>query len=63
MSTANRMLREIEDIDRLLQRLVREIDGGRANMTDMRRALASIRGNNLAELDRLARRARHELND
>ena len=63
MTTASRLLREIEDVDRVLQRIIQEIDAGRANFTDVRRDLQQLRSNDLAELDRLARRVKRELRD
>lgn len=63
MGIGSRLLRQIEDVDRVLQRIIRDIDGGRANFTDVRRELAHLRSSDLAELDRLARRAKHDLRD
>jgi len=63
MGTGSRLVREIEDIDRVLQRIIREIDAGRANFTDVRRDLAHLRSNDLVELDRLARRVKRDLRD
>ena len=60
MSTTTRLLRELEDLDRQLQSIVRVIDNGSANMTDIRRKLVSC-GNEIREADRLARALKHEL--
>lgn len=63
MTTGGRLIREIEDLDATLRRIVEDIDGGRANFTDVRRALERIRLSDLPELDRIARRVKRQLRD
>ena len=61
MSTASRILLELSDLEHELQRIVRAIDAGATNLTDVRRAIEHIRSTEIREIDRLTRTITSEL--
>jgi hypothetical protein len=58
MSTGRRALREIEDVESKLKRIIRSIDAGNGDLQEIRTALQRIVSGELSDAERLVRRIR-----